>query len=68
MGVQVDDAGGEDEPARVDLALALLAQVSDGADVPVTHRDVGPDRFVAETVDDGGSADDQVVHRGVSWG
>ena len=36
------------------------------ADAPVVDRDVGPDRFVAETVDDGGSADDELIHGGFS--
>ena len=68
VGVQVDDARRESQSLGVDLAFPGLADVSDGADAPVAHCDVGPDRFVAETVDDGGSADDEVVHCESPWG
>ena len=66
MGVEVDDARCEDKSFRVDLALSLVADVADGADAPVADRDVGPGGIVAEAVDDGGSADDELIHGGFS--
>ena len=62
MGVQIDEAGGEGEAVRVDLALSAVADLSDGADASVADRDVRPDRFIAETVDDGRTTDDELIH------
>ena len=62
MGVEVDEPRREGEAVRVDLALARAVRLSDGADASVADRDVRPDRFVAETVDDGRSANDELIH------
>ena len=66
VGMQIDEARCEGEPARVDLALRVPADLSDGADAPVADRDVPLDRFVAESVDDGRTANDELIHEVLS--
>ena len=68
VGVQIDDSGCECEAAGVDLALRLFADRTDGTDASVADRDIGPDRVVAETVDDGRTADDELIHCRLSRG
>ena len=51
--MQIDDSRCEGEAVCVDLALRVPTDCSNGADAPVADRDVRPDWFVAETVDDG---------------
>ena len=60
--MQIDEPGGEGEAVRVDLALSAVTDLSDGADAPVPDRDVRPGRFVAETIDDGRAANDELIH------
>ena len=66
--VQGDDSRREGESAGVDLALRFFANVADRADASVADRDVGPHGVVAETVDDGRTADDELIHCWLSRG
>ena len=62
MGVHIDDAGGEGEPAGVDRLGAPVLHVADGNDLALLDRDVGAPGFMSQTVDDGRAANDQVDH------
>ena len=67
MGVQVHDPGGEHEALRVD-ARARGPQVraarvgADRGDAPVRHRETAVARGRAETIDEAGVVDHEVVH------
>ena len=62
MGVHVDDAGREREAAGVDRFDALLLDLADGGDTAVLDRKIGAPRFVAQAIDDGGTANDEIGH------
>jgi hypothetical protein len=60
--VQVDDARGQRETARVD-ALARGAQVlADGGDTAVDHGDTTRARRASQPIDHGRVIDHQIVH------
>ena len=61
--VHVDDAGREHQPVGVDGLVALVADRTDGDDPAVLDRDVGALGIVAQAVDDGGAADDEIDHQ-----
>src|SRR5262249_56453735 len=60
--VDVDPAGRDDQPARVDLATALAGDVPGGGDAIAVDRDVAGARRRARAVDDGAPAQDEIVH------
>ena len=62
VGVQVDEAGRDQQPGRVDLPRrAGAVDVADRGDHAVLDGDVADERLTAQPVDDGAVADDQVV-------
>ena len=61
--VHVDDAGREHEPVGVDRLGALVLDLADAGDAAVLDREVGALGLVAQAVDDGGAADDEIDHR-----
>ena len=60
--------GDEREAAGVDRLGALVLDLADGGDAAVLDREIGAPGFVAETIDDGGAADDEIDHRLASVG
>ena len=63
--VDVDEAGCDDVPARVELPLAVEVG-ADGRDLAVRDRDVGARAGRARAVDDGATLDDEIGGHGVS--
>jgi hypothetical protein len=64
VGVDVDEAGRDDEAVRVDDAACVVRDAADRGDSPVAHRDVGGVGGQAGSVDDAAAADHEVVgHR-----
>ena len=63
MRVHVDDAGREHEAVGIDRLGALVRDGADPDDAAVLDGKVGAPGFVAEAVDDGGTADDEIDHR-----
>ena len=70
MGVEVDESGGDDQPAGVDLGRRGPVRQPTTHDVePAVHDpDVAVDRRSAAPVDDAGASDDDVepAHRSAS--
>jgi hypothetical protein len=64
MGVDVDDAGHQREPAGVDDLVGTAADLADGGDPRIADRDVGAARVAPEPVDNRGTTDEQIVHPG----
>ena len=62
VGVRVDDAGRDDEPAGVDRLGGLLGHVAERDDPAVTDADVGAPAGRARPVDDGAAPDHAVEH------
>ena len=62
MRVDVDDAGGEREAARVHALAGGAEIVTDGGDASAGHRHPARARRAAEAVEDDGVVDHQVVH------
>ena len=62
VGVDVDEAGGDHEAARVDLARAALADLADRADAPVLDGHVGPPPRLAAAVHHGAAANHEIGH------
>src|SRR5204862_466805 len=60
VGVDVDEAGGDQLAARVDFFGAGAGDLSNGGDAAVLDRDIGFERRLAGPVDDGPAAHDQV--------
>ena len=60
MGMHVDDAGREREPAGIDGLGPLVLDLADGGDLAVLDREIGAAWLVAQAVDDGGSANDEI--------
>lgn len=62
MGVNVDEAGGDDLAARVDF-LAPGAEVgADRDDAIALYRHIGHHGRTARAIDDGAAANHQIVH------
>ena len=62
VGVQVDEARGDQQPGGVDLALGGIAvHVSHRRDDAVAHSDVADVGLTPQPVDDGAIADEEVV-------
>ncbi|GAA0866320.1 hypothetical protein GCM10009115_28560 [Sphingopyxis soli] len=62
MGVDVDEAGGNDLAGRIDF-LACGAKVpADRDDAVARHRDIRNERRAARSVDDGAAAYHQIMH------
>ncbi len=62
MGVDVDDARHQGQPAGVDDPLGGAADLADPGDPPVLDRDIGPPRLMPEPVDHRRPADHQIIH------
>ena len=60
VGVAVDEAGRDDQPLGVDLALGRLADAADLDDPAVLDADIGADSAAARSVDDGAVFDQEV--------
>jgi hypothetical protein len=63
MGVGIDEPRGQHQPGAVHLAVTGFADLTDGADAPVGHRNVGRPGLVARSVDDERSSNHQVCHQ-----
>ncbi len=61
MSVQIDEAGCDQQPGRVDLPGGRAVNGSDGRDHAVGDRDISDEGLTAEAVDDGAVADYHVV-------
>src|SRR3546814_4391921 len=62
MGMDVDEAGGDDPAARVDL-FAPGGQVrADRDDAVAVDRDIRRERLAARAVDDRAAANHQIIH------
>jgi len=73
VGVEVHDAGRQDEAARVHpLArgpeIAAAAVTAERGDAAVRDRQAAVARGRAETIDEAGVVDDEIVHGEASWG
>ncbi len=62
VGVDVDEAGRDEEAARVDLILAGRCDLADGGDDAVVDGDIALEGRRAGAIDNGAVADDEVVH------
>jgi hypothetical protein len=62
MGVDVDDPRHQEEPAGIDDAPGLAANLADRRDPRILDRDIDPPRLVPEPVDDRRPADQEIVH------
>ncbi len=62
VGVDVDEAGGDQLPVGVDDLGGLALDGADGHDLAVLHRHVAPSGVGTGAVDDRPVPDDQVVH------
>ena len=62
MRVDVDPAWRHEHAFRVDLAMRFAARLADFHDTVAFDGDVALERLGARAVDDGTSADDQIVH------
>ena len=51
MGVPVDEAGCDDLPVRIQLALGTAGDITNGGDAPVLNCNVGPIARVSRAVD-----------------
>ncbi len=60
--VRVDEPGGDNAPAGVDLACRVVVDLPDRDDATVSDPDVGDDARRARAVDDGAAFDDFVEH------
>src|SRR3546814_9135469 len=63
MGVDVDEAGGDDLAAGVDVFAARAQVFADRDDPVAVDRDVGDKGRAARTIDDGAAANHQIIHR-----
>jgi hypothetical protein len=62
VGVQIDESGREDEPARIDLPATDGEARPDRFDLPARDGDVAVEGGAPGTVDDARVADDEVGH------
>ncbi len=62
MGVDVDDPRHQGQPAGIDDAPRLAADLADCRDPRILDRDIGPPRLVPEPVDDRRPPDQEIVH------
>ena len=62
MGMQVNEAGGDEFPNRVDFLAAPTGNLPDCGNDPVIDRDVGNARRSAGSIDHLAMPDDQTVH------
>ena len=64
MGVEVDEAGRHDQPARVDLARGLRVREPPDRGNPIAaNPDIGLKPRVAAAIDDAAAADQQIIWR-----
>jgi hypothetical protein len=50
MGVPIDKPGGYGEAGAIDEGGILFADIADGRDVAVAHKDIRPDRETSRAV------------------
>ena len=62
VGVDVDEAGGDDEPGGVDGLAAVGLDAADGGDPAVVDGDVALVGGLPRPIDNSAVADDQIVH------
>ena len=62
MGVDVDEAGGHDEPVGVDDARRALGDPAHRHDPAVSDPEIGLPGGCAGPVDDGTAPDDEIEH------
>jgi len=62
--VQIDEAGRDDMPFGVDLALALGRDLADFGDPAIGDSDVAMERLCAGSVDNGSTTDHDVMGHG----
>jgi len=58
--VDVDDAGRQHEAVGIDRLRAPVLDLADRLDAAVLDREIGTARFMAQAVDDGGTANDEI--------
>ena len=63
MGVQVDEAGCDEQPGRIDLASRVAVDGADRRDHAVGDRDIAHIGLPAEAVNDGAIPDAEVECR-----
>jgi hypothetical protein len=63
MGVKVDDPRHQREAAAVNHLDGVFADISDRGDAAIRDGNVGPQRVMAEPVDNRRAADNQIMHR-----
>jgi hypothetical protein len=63
MGVDIDPAGGDEEPVGGELAPRRPGLAADRGDDPAVDRDIAAEARPPGAVEDGAAADDDVVHR-----
>ncbi len=61
MGVDVDEARGDDPAPGVDLLGATPADIAQRDDLPVLHRDIALEQCPAAAVDDRPATDHQIM-------
>jgi hypothetical protein len=64
MGVQVDDAGHQAQPAGVDHFDGVAADLADRGNPRILDRDIGASGFAPLPIDNRSSTDHQIVHIG----
>ncbi len=61
MGVNVDEAGGDNPPARVDLLAPAAADLPDGSNAPGGNCDVALDEVAPAAIGNRAAADHQII-------
>ena len=61
MGVDIDEAGGDESALGVDLFAGRAVDLADRRDTPVLDREVADEGLAAIAVDDQALADDQII-------
>ena len=61
MGVQIDEAGRDEQAGGVDLAVTRAVAGADGDDDAARDRDVAAVGLATESIDDGAVADNEVI-------
>ena len=67
MGVDVDEAGRDQQAAGIDHPLRVAQLVADGDDEPALHRHISRVGRRAGAVDDSAALDEDVVHGGLRY-
>jgi hypothetical protein len=62
VGVDIDPSGRDEETCRIDLAPPLAHVAGDGDDAIAVDRDIGSALLGSGAIDDGSTANYEVVH------